>query len=57
LVATEADDPLEPERVPAEPLARHVPHRLEPRSQRFPGALEDSPRSYGGLSLTFGAPE
>lgn len=52
LVATEANNSLEPECVPTELLACYVPHRLEPSTKRLACALKDRTRGDRRLTMT-----
>ena len=51
LITAQAEYSLNPKRTDAVLLIRHIPHRLEPKPQRFPRTLEDRPRGRRRLTL------
>ncbi len=51
LITAQAEYSLNPKRTDAVLLMRHIPHRLEPKPQRFPRTLEDRPRGRRRLTL------
>ena len=51
LITAQAEYSLNPKRTDAMLLIRHIPHRLEPKPQRFPRTLEDRPRARRCLTL------
>ncbi len=51
LITAQAEYSLNPKRTDAMLLIGHIPHRLEPKPQRFPRTLEDRPRGRRRLTL------